>query len=116
VQFRTLGDPAQHVPASRKNSHAEEVNFSPKNEGVTVKPSQFAAPWNDHAIERRPVPCSIADSSGDAIVSKDLNSIVTSWNRYTAREMIGTSVLSLIPSGRHDEKPKSSTLGSCSSS
>ncbi len=46
----------------------------------------------------------IVESSDDAIVSKDLNGIVTSWNQgaerlfgYSAAEMVGTPILRIIP-------------------
>jgi PAS domain S-box-containing protein len=49
--------------------------------------------------------------SDDAIISKDLNSIITSWNKgaekifgYAAAEMVGTSIMRLIPAGRQDEE------------
>jgi PAS domain S-box-containing protein len=54
----------------------------------------------------------IVASSEDVIVSKDLNGIITSWNDaatrvfgYSPEEMIGTSILKLIPEDLHsDEK------------
>lgn len=55
----------------------------------------------------------IIASSDDAIVSKDLNGIVQSWNNaaermfgYTAAEMIGKSITTLFPPDRLDEEPK----------
>jgi len=54
----------------------------------------------------------IIDSSDDVILSKDLNGIITSWNPaatrvfgYSAEEIVGTSILKLIPEHLHsDEK------------
>ncbi len=53
----------------------------------------------------------IVDFSEDAIVSKDLNGTIESWNGgaerlfgYQASEVIGKSILIIIPPDRHDEE------------
>jgi PAS domain S-box-containing protein len=53
----------------------------------------------------------IVESSDEAIISKDLNGIVTSWNHgaerifgYRADEMIGKPITMLIPTDRHAEE------------
>ena len=53
----------------------------------------------------------VVESSDDAIVSKDLNSIIRSWNRaaermfgYTAAEAIGQSIRMIIPADRQGEE------------
>jgi PAS domain S-box-containing protein len=55
----------------------------------------------------------IVESSDDAIVSKTLEGIVTSWNMgaervfgYTADEMVGRPITKLIPADRLDEEPQ----------
>jgi PAS domain S-box-containing protein len=54
----------------------------------------------------------IIESSEDAVLSKDLNSVIKSWNQgaerlfgYTADEAIGKPVTILIPADRRDEEP-----------
>lgn len=53
----------------------------------------------------------IVSSSDDAIISKTLEGIVTSWNAsaerifgYLAEEMIGQSIMKIIPADLHDEE------------
>jgi PAS domain S-box-containing protein len=53
----------------------------------------------------------IVDSSDDVILSKDLNGIITSWNpaasrvfEYSAQEMIGSSILKIIPEHLHSDE------------
>jgi PAS domain S-box-containing protein len=55
----------------------------------------------------------IVESADDAIVSKDLNGIVASWNRaaerifgYRAEEIVGRSILLIIPPELQDQEPK----------
>jgi PAS domain S-box-containing protein len=54
---------------------------------------------------------SIVESSDDAIVSKNLDGVITSWNRgaerifgYSAEEAIGQPITIVIPQDRHDEE------------
>ena len=53
----------------------------------------------------------VVESSDDAIVSKDLNGIITSWNHaaervfgYTAAEAIGQSIRMIMPADRQSEE------------
>ncbi|HYH84090.1 MAG TPA: PAS domain S-box protein [Pyrinomonadaceae bacterium] len=54
----------------------------------------------------------IVESAEDAIVSKTLEGVITTWNKgaekifgYTAEEAVGKPVMMLIPPGHYDEEP-----------
>jgi PAS domain S-box-containing protein len=64
------------------------------------------------AEERAQQLVSIVESSDDAIISKDLDGIIRTWNSgaerlfgYSAGEAIGKPVTILFPPGREDEEP-----------
>jgi len=85
-------------------------------EGVDGSAERFAGTVLDitelkRAEEESAKLAAIITSSDDAIISKTLDSVITSWNSsaqrifgYTAEEMIGETIYKLIPADRQDEE------------
>src|SRR5689334_17230798 len=88
---------------SRKRSEEKpRGGASTKTEFENLRSAELAPYWLSAIIE----------SADDAVISKTLDGIITSWNHgaqrifgYTADEVIGKPVTILIPAGHEDEEP-----------
>jgi len=88
---------------SRKRSEGKpRGGASAKNQFENLRSPELAQYWLSAIIE----------SADDAVISKTLEGIITSWNKgaerifgYTADEVIGKPVMILIPADHKDEEP-----------
>ncbi|GAA3765414.1 PAS domain S-box protein [Terriglobus aquaticus] len=120
------GQRIDHFETIRVRKNGERfpisVTISPvKDEtGTIIGASKIARDISDRrrAEESRARLAAIVDSADDAIISKDLNGIITSWNPgacrlfgYQAEEIVGESILRLIPDElKHEEEEILRTL------
>lgn len=113
------GERIEHFETIRVRKNGERfpisVTISPirDDSGTVIGASKIARDISDRrrADESRFQLAAIVDSADDAIISKDLNGIITSWNSgarrlfgYEEKEIVGQSILRLIPENlRHEE-------------
>lgn len=113
------GERIDHFETIRVRKNGEKfhvsVTISPikDDSGVVIGASKIARDISERrrADESRFRLAAIVDSADDAIIGKDLNGIITSWNAgaqrlfgYKEDEMIGQSILRLIPENlRYEE-------------
>src|ERR1700743_747431 len=113
------GERVEHFETTRMRKNGERfpisVTISPirDDNDVIIGASKIARDISDRrrAEESRFHLAAIVDSADDAIISKDLNGIIKTWNNgarqlfgYEAEEIVGQSVLRLFPEDlRHEE-------------
>jgi PAS domain S-box-containing protein len=96
-------------------SHGGSRRFDAEDLRVMTNLGTFAAAAYQTLLSLKAMQqtASIVESSDDAIVSKDLDGVIRSWNSgaerifgYTAQEVIGKSVTILIPQDLQNEEPE----------
>jgi PAS domain S-box-containing protein len=114
------GEPLDHYETIRQRKDGTlldiSLNVSPiyNEDGVIVGASKIARDITDRKRNEAELAklAAIVQSASDAIISKDLNGIITSWNNgaeaifgYTPDEAIGQPGTMLMPPERIDEEP-----------
>ncbi len=94
--------------------HDESRHFDTEDLRLMTNLGTFAAAGYQtvRALSARHEIVSVVENSDDAIITKDLNGIITSWNRgaerifgYAPEEVIGKPVSILIPADQPNEEP-----------
>jgi PAS domain S-box-containing protein len=114
------GERIEHFETTRVRKNGERfpisVTISPikDDHGTIIGASKIARDISDRrrADENRYRLAAIVDSADDAIIGKNLDGIITSWNHgarrlfgYEAEEIIGQSTFCLVPENlRHEEE------------
>ena len=109
VLLERHGEPLQREIAAGGRFYAQTINYIPETKRVRV--------YGNDITERKQVEsaaarlAAIVEFSDDAIVGKDLQGIITSWNSgaqrtfgFTADEMVGQPITRLIPPARQQEE------------
>jgi len=118
---RRVAERTKALQESEEETQALNEELSATNEELVATNEELAE--NDRRLrelidelrqadERSAKLVAIVESSDDAIIGKNLEGIVTSWNRgaqqifgYTEAEMTGQSILKLIPEDLQHEEP-----------
>ncbi|MFS8083625.1 MAG: PAS domain S-box protein [Ginsengibacter sp.] len=109
----------EYYEAACKNKNGNTIYISftafpiTDQNGKVVEISQFAKDISGHKIayEKQNILAAIVNSSDDAIISKTLDGIITSWNHaatkmfgYSEKEVIGKHISIIIPIDRLPEE------------
>lgn len=104
---RALQDSEEETQALNEELVAINEELASTNEELRAANDELRA-----ADERSAKLAAIVESSDDAIIGKNLDGIITAWNRgarqifgYSEDEMVGQSILKLIPENLRHEEP-----------
>jgi PAS domain S-box-containing protein len=113
-QVDVFGEDSEGLVATIAAQAAVAIENSRLREQLTQKMNDLHKAESRHkdASKRLGEFAAIIESSDDAILSKDLTGRITSWNPaatrilgYTSEEMIGASILTIIPEELHVDEP-----------